>query len=62
MSDTDTLPAEPETRKAFGQPLAGLYDKPIMTAEQHILQEQRRFPGASASFPGCCPGSRWPPS
>ena len=50
MSDTDLLPAEPETRKAFGQPLAGLYDKPIMTAEQHILQEQRRFPGASGEF------------
>ncbi len=50
MSSADTIQAEPETRKAFGQPLAGLYDKPIMTAEQHILQEQRRFPGASGEF------------
>jgi len=50
MSDTDTFPAEPETRKAFGQPLAGLYDRPIITVEQHILQEQRRFPGASGEF------------
>ena len=62
MNDTDTLPAEPETRKAFGQPLAGLYDKPIMTAEQHILHEQRRFPARPASSPGCSPASRWPRS
>jgi len=50
MNHADIVVAEPETRKSFGQPLAGIYDRPIMTVEQHILQEQRRFPGASGEF------------
>lgn len=32
MSDTDAFPPEPEMRKAFGQPLTGLYDGLIITA------------------------------
>jgi fructose-1,6-bisphosphatase I len=50
MSDTETA-SKPRSEQAIRAdrwlPLA---EKPIITVQQHILQEQKRFPGASGEF------------
>jgi len=50
MSDSKTKPVRPADAELETDPMPQPAVRPILTVQQHILQEQKRFPGASGEF------------
>jgi fructose-1,6-bisphosphatase I len=50
MNETETVTGDRSDHTLRAEQWSPLRERPIITVQQHILQEQKRFPGASGEF------------